>query len=268
MSAPQALALAATIALACPACGPRAASGQSVEVARRWPAPVADVGSSCEDVGERRVCWGDRGEATAVLRELPAFAPPTSPGFRCSGQGAGRTCEARDGAGAFVCEGLTCIQRHARQPDDGEWECADDSGVTVCAGGEPASGVAAAAPAPGWNCGPRRRGPSAHESKLTIGVHDSRVCVDLSPDFPEGRAAGLRCRWSYDRGAQRTCAPDPEAHVIGDPCDEKRPCVVGARCADGRCTPPRPDPSCWLDADCAEGACRLGSCLAIAQRTP
>jgi hypothetical protein len=262
LTAPQALWLAATIALAGPACGLGAASGQSVEVARRWPVPAADVGQWCADMDESRVCWDERGAATAVAREVPAFAATTSQGFRCSGQGRDRTCEARDGAGPFVCDGATCIQRHARQPDDGEWQCADDSGVTVCAGREAASGVAAAAPAPGWICGPRHRSPAAHD------VQDSRVCVDLSPDFPEGAATGVRCKWSYERGAQRTCVRDPEAHVIGESCDEKRPCLVGARCAGGRCTPPRPAPSCWLDADCAEGACRLGSCLAVAQWAP
>jgi hypothetical protein len=246
--------VAATIALASLACRSGAPGGSSVEAARRWPVPAADVGRWCADVGDRRICWDERGDATAVERAVPAFAAPSSLGFLCSGQRQARTCEVRDGAGRFVCEGATCTQRHPRQPDDGEWQCADDSGVTVCTGGESASGVSSAGLAPGWICGNRRQGPGRD-------VDASRVCVDLTPDFPGGSAAGLRCTWSYDRGVARTCVRDPDVHGIGDTCDDHRPCVVGARCTSGRCAPPRPEPSCWLDADCVAGGCRLGSCL-------
>jgi hypothetical protein len=251
---PTAAATIALASLASLACASRAVGRASVEVARRWPAPAADVGSWCSDVGDRRACWDGRGDVTAVARALPDFAAPTSLGFTCTGQGGARACEGRDGAGPFVCEGATCTQRHPRQPDDGEWQCADDSGVTVCTGGEPASGVASAALASGWICGPRRA-LAGRDADV------SRVCVDLTPDFPGGLATGLRCTWSYDRGVVRTCVRDAEVHAIGDACDESSPCVVGARCTSGWCAPSRPQPTCWLDADCGGGACRLGSCL-------
>jgi hypothetical protein len=250
LTAPEALSLAAAVALGLVACGPGAVRRQGVESARHWPLPAADVGDGCADVSDRRVCWDGRGEATSVARETPPFPAPSPLGFLCTGQGQARTCEPRDAAGAFVCEGSACTQKHPRQPDEGEWQCADDSGVTVCAGGEPPSGVPPASPAPGWICGARR---------------GSRVCVDLSPDFPDGSATGFRCRWSYEAGVTRICARDPGAHVVGDACDAGHPCVAGARCAGGRCVPPRPAPACWLDAHCSEGSCRFGSCLAVVQ---
>jgi hypothetical protein len=258
-----AAAIFTTVALSWLACGrpPLGGSsvgGPSVELVRRWSVPAPDVGASCADVGDRRICWDGQGQVIAVARAVPAFASPASLGFLCSGQGPSRTCEVRDGAEPFVCEGATCTQRHPRQPDDGEWQCADDSGVTVCTGGERASGVASAGDAPGWICGLRRPGPGGDRAA-------SRVCVDLSPDFPGGKAGGLRCTWSYLHGVERTCVNDAEAHGIGDACDDLHPCVVGARCTGGRCAPPRPEPSCWLDADCVEGGCRLGSCL-VAER--
>ncbi len=173
MRAAQRLALAGALVL--PACGAGTPGGQSVEVTRRWSVPAMDVGPRCDDLSDTRICWDSHGEATRVAREVPPFAPPTPLGFRCSGQGAERTCEPRDGAGVFACDGAICTQRHPRQPDDGEWECADDSGVTVCAGGEPPSGVATAKPVPGWTCGSRARGD---DTSSLHGARSSRVCVE------------------------------------------------------------------------------------------
>lgn len=239
------------LALALPGCPSRPSAGVGVEIATRWSAPTDDVGEPCADLSDLRACWGTPGSPLVVARTLPSFPAPTPLGFRCSGWGPARTCTLRAAsAGPFACDGATCTQRYARQPDEGEWNCSDDAGIAVCVGGERAAGVSSAGTDPGWICGERR------------GAGDrlgARVCVDLSPDFPEGRASGLRCRWSYEHGAARVCVRDPEAHVVGDPCDKARPCVVGATCVAARCVPPRPRPACTLDADC-EGACRFGSC--------
>jgi hypothetical protein len=137
-------------------------------------------------------------------------------------------------------------------PDDGEWQCADSAGATICTGGERAAGVAPAPPDPRWRCGPRRG---------TAATAGERVCVDLSPEFPDGRASGWRCTTRPGGPARRVCERDPAAHTLGDACDARRPCVDGSRCADGRCVPERLVPACWLDGDCASGRCRFGSCL-------
>jgi len=243
--------LLAAVALA--GCPSRASVGAGVEVATRWSTSAEDVGEPCADVSDLRACWGAPGGAVLVARTLPPFPAPTSLGFRCSGSGSARTCALRAAsAGPFDCDRASCTQRYARQPDEGEWTCSDDAGVAVCIGSERASGVSSGRPDPGWICGERR------------GARDrlgARVCVDLSPDFPEGRASGLRCRWSYDHGAARVCERDPLAHAVGDACDATRPCVLGAACVAARCVPPLPRPSCALDADCGGGACRFGSCV-------
>jgi hypothetical protein len=233
------------------ACGSRPGP-QRTEAVRRWPAPAHDIGEPCADVGDRRVCWsGAKGEPMPVGRDLPPFPSPVSLGFLCSGQGLARECEVRDTAPAFSCEGSTCTQRHPRQPDDGQWQCSDDSGVAVCASVAAAAGVPEGRVERGWMCSQRgNRGDG------------SRVCVDLSPDFPDGAPAGWRCRWSHDSGTVRTCVRDPSAHTLGDSCDGQHPCVAGARCAVGHCEPPRPAPACALDGDCARNTCRFGTCLA------
>ena len=132
-------------------------------------------------------------------------------------------------------------------PDDGDWSCADMGGVAICHAGERAAGVA---PAPtgvdvAWFCGARG------------------ICVDLSPDFPDGDMVGWRCRYEHEAGARRICERVAgAAHQLTDVCDGRRPCLDGSLCIEGRCLPARPDPACWLDADCAGGArCRFGSCV-------
>ncbi|HEY7374765.1 MAG TPA: hypothetical protein VIF57_21550 [Polyangia bacterium] len=230
-------------ALAAMPCGCRAPTAPAADGAR---------GADCADVETLRVCWGGDG-ARVVRRPVPA-APPAgaSPmGWRCAGSGAARRCALRDaGAPPFTCAGARCTQRHPRMPDDGEWQCADSAGATVCLGGERAAGVAAAPADAGWFCGARRGGPPG-----------ARVCVDLSPDFPDGHGRGWRCRTLYDGPTRRVCDRAPDAHALADPCDPAHPCVDGSRCADGRCVPDRPAPACWLDGDCPGGRCRFGSCL-------
>ena len=108
-------------------------------------------------------------------------------------------------------------------PDTGEWQCMDSAGATICMGGERAAGVAPAAADPRWFCGVRR-GESA-----------TRICVDLSPDFPDGHARGWRCRTLYDGAPRRACDRAADTHTLGDPCDARRPCVDGSRCAGGWC---------------------------------
>jgi hypothetical protein len=193
-----------------------------------WTAACrAPAAGDCADVETLRICW-DRagphvmGSAAAAVRRGPAFA----------------------------CDGSRCAQRHPRMPDDGEWQCADSAGATICVGGERPAGVAPAPADPRWLCGARRGGPPG-----------ARVCVDLSPDFPDGGGGGWRCRTLYDGPTRRVCDRAPDAHTLGDPCDPARPCVDGSRCADGRCVPDRPAPACWLDGDCPGGRCRFGSCV-------
>jgi hypothetical protein len=246
--------LALTLAPALVACErDDTARTHAASVGRAWSAPAADVGVACSDVGLLRVCWDEQGRPSVVERTLPPRAAPTRLGFRCQGQGGARTCEARDDVGPFACDGATCVQHAPRQPDDGQWQCTDDSAATVCIGAEPPAGVAETAVASGWVCGTRKRAPPRDPP-------DRRVCVDLSPDFPGGSPAGQRCRWSYERGPTRTCTLDPREHALGDPCDAKAPCVVGALCVSGRCVPPRPRPECAFDSDCNGDACRFGSC--------
>jgi len=242
---------ASGLALAFAGCQSGAGSGARVERAAQWSAPADDVGEPCADVSDLRVCWPSE-TPVLVARTVPPFPAPTAPGFRCTGSGAARTCASRDAlAGGFVCDHATCAQRDARQPDEGEWTCSDEAGIAVCVGGERGAGVSSAGTEPGWMCGDR------HGAADGLG---GRVCVDLSPDFPDGRAAGFRCRWSYDHGVARLCARDDKAHGAGDACDAGRPCVLGMTCAAGRCVPPRPRPSCALDADCRSGVCLFGSC--------
>jgi hypothetical protein len=145
----------------------------------------------------------------------------------------------------FSCTGDLCEQRHPRLPDDGEWECLDMAGASVCRGGDAPAGVAA--------------GPA--DGRFTCGARGGeRICVDLRGDFPGGEATGWRCRYENSPRPRRLCARDPAAHHLGDRCGPQQPCVDGASCQQGRCAAPSPRPSCWLDSDCAGGACRFGSC--------
>jgi len=145
----------------------------------------------------------------------------------------------------FACTGDRCEQRHPRLPDDGEWECVDMAGASVCRGGEPAAGVVPGPPDGRWSCGARGA---------------ERICVDLAGDFPGGSADGWRCRYENAPRPRRLCQRDAAAHHLGDRCTPREPCVDGAQCRDGRCQAPPPRPSCWLDSDCPGSACRFGSC--------
>lgn len=224
-----------------------------------WPAPVptdAD-GESCADVADLRVCWHGGG-TRLVARPLPAQPSPSAMGWRCIGGGHERRCRDRMAeAPGFSCHGSLCTQRHARLPDDGEWSCADSAGAVVCTGGTEPAGVIAVPgrQATGWLCGKRTQG-TEQEPKQEPEI----VCVDLSPDFPDGQPRGWRCRTVHTGAATRLCERDADAHVLADPCDRQRPCVDGSECTAGRCVPERPRPGCFFDGDCPSGACRFGTC--------
>lgn len=152
----------------------------------------------------------------------------------------------------FDCQGDRCVQRYPRLPDDGEWTCSDMGGAAVCSGGDPPAGVPFHRSDGAWTCGARRTAPARTEPE--------RVCVDLSPDFPDGKAHGWRCHYVAEGSVNRICDRDAAAHVIGDACDARAPCLDGLRCVAGRCTPDPPSPSCILDGDCVDAVCRFGSC--------
>jgi len=176
-------------------------------------------------------------------------------GWRCAGQGRARLCvDRRADAPAFSCVGDRCTQSHARRPDDGEWTCVDAAGAEVCLGGGRAAGVAAAPTDPAWLCGARRGAATRGDGS------PARVCVDLSPDLPDGDITAWRCHAVNGPAPARVCERGARTGGLGVACERSRPCVDGAICASGRCVPARPAPSCWLDADCRGGACRLGSC--------
>jgi hypothetical protein len=155
-------------------------------------------------------------------------------------------------------------------PDDGEWTCADSAGAVVCVGGERAAGVVAGPPDAAWICGPRRSPgaappPARRLEAASPAPLGPRVCVDLSPDVPDGDPSGRRCHVESGPPATRVCERATGAAVLGVACDAAHPCVDGATCAGGRCLPAaRPAPSCWLDRDCPGGACRFGTCRAEA----
>jgi hypothetical protein len=137
-------------------------------------------------------------------------------------------------------------------PDDGEWECADIADIVVCHGGLHAAGVPPGGADAGYFCGPRRgAGAAAGE----------RVCVDLSPDLPDGAARGYRCGFEVRGGVVRVCRRDGAARAVTDACDAATACEPGLACTATRCLPALPDPACWLDRDCDHGACRFGSCV-------
>jgi len=181
----------------------------------------------CAAVETLQVCWD--GARPRVVKRAPP-APARGP--------------------AFTCVANHCEQRHPRMPDAGEWQCMDSAGATICVGGGRAAGVAPSAADSRWFCGARRGSEP-----------DTRICVDLSPDFPDGHARGWRCRTLYDGPPRRACDRDPDAHTLAQTCEARRPCVDGSRCADGWCVPERPAPACWREEDCGDGRCRFGSCL-------
>jgi hypothetical protein len=216
------------------------------------PVPAADPVASCADVGTRRVCWDEQGAARVVARPVPSVAAASALGWRCARPGPTRLCVDRAASTPiFSCAGERCTQRHARRPDDGEWTCVDTAGATLCLGSARPAGAVAGPPDAAWICG-ARRGPRAAKAE--------RVCVDLSPDFPDADMGAWSCRAGNGTVGTRVCERGARAGSLGGPCDRARPCVDGAACAEGRCAPARPAPSCWLDEDCAGGACRFGSC--------
>lgn len=182
------------------------------------------------------VCVDDRGDLSTCTSCWPRAPSPAR--FTCAGDGPARRCK----------------DTRPRQPDDGDWECSETTGVTVCRGGLAPAGVSRGAPDPGWVCG-------AH----AVGGGDAgaypRVCVDFAPDYPA--AEGWTCRYAYgsDTGGARTCEPSLATRV-GDACAGSA-CPAGTRCASGRCLPPVPAPTCFFDQDCSPPAkCTFGTCRA------
>jgi hypothetical protein len=218
------------------------------------PIPVAasEPDLPCVDVGALRVCWSGARAAALVARPVPG-PPASSPmGWRC----AGRLCvDRRADAPAFTCAGDRCTQPYARRPDDGEWTCVDSAGAVICESAGSPAGVAPAPPDPAWICGARRVAPTGGPRRAA-----SRVCVDFSPDFPDGDASAWRCRSENGPSPRRVCERGAAPGALGVACDRARPCVDGALCVSARCVPARPGPSCWLDDDCLGGACRFGTC--------
>lgn len=148
-------------------------------------------------------------------------------------------------AGPFACTEAGCEQREPPLPSDGEWECRDELGAIVCRGGEPPAGVLEGPRDPGFECARRAAG--------------DEVCVALDPPRPPG--GRHRCVLEHEHGELRRCTPDPDAPTLLAPCDDAAACAPPLRCAARRCVPPeRSEIACWLDADCAEGACVLGRC--------
>jgi hypothetical protein len=247
-----ALALSTCAALACRR-APAVVAPPRLEAS--IPVPTAEPRLPCADVGALRVCWSDARVAALVPRAVPP-APASSPlGWRCAWPGLARLCVDRHAdAPVFSCAGQPCVQLQARRPDDGEWTCVDGAGAEVCLSAGRAAGVAPAPADPAWICGVRRgAAPRAGEP-------EPRVCVDFSPDVPDGDAAAWRCRAVNGPAPSRVCERGAADGSLGLACDRSRPCVDGAVCASGRCVPARPAPSCWLDDDCPGGACRFGTC--------
>lgn len=236
-----------------------------VESRATWPSPAAEEGV-CADVGQARACFdGPRGgRARLVARPVPARAPSTVLGWRCVAQGSARVCidRARE-APTFTCIGSRCRQRPPRLPDDGDWSCGDLDGAVVCAGSSASTGSSGAAraaglptalPAPGWQCGERRR-------QDELGPVTARICVDLSPDYPDGQPSGWRCHYDNLPAPARICERMEGRVSLGGACGAgSAPCPEGAACVAGRCLPPGPIADCWIDEDCPSGACRFGSC--------
>ena len=166
----------------------------------------------------------------------------------------GRSDSGEPNKAGFVCSDARCAQLYPRFPDDGEWTCNDMAGATVCSGGDPPAGVPFNRSDSGWTCGQRRTA----RAERTEG---ERVCVNFAPDFPDGMARGWRCRYVTDADVRRICERGDTAGIIGDACGKRAdPCFDGLRCVGGRCQPDPPSPSCILDSDCDEGACRFASC--------
>ena len=235
---------------------------------------LQDRGDDCADLGEIRLCFSDGcpGGVCVVPRPLPAV--PSRAGYRCHGAGEARRCYDRGGkASPFRCARGRCVQDEPRLPTDGEWECIDQDGATVCRARGEAAGVVAVAADPGWICGIRRRSSETPRGP-SDGQSDEQLCVDLSPDLPVPEAPGQRphlstaatppiayaCHFEHGAGETRVCevadAPPPLARSCdGDSCGAPLSCV------DGHCVPRRIAVGCWLDADCGVGSlCRYATC--------
>jgi hypothetical protein len=219
-------------------------------------AVVPPEGYECFDVGSRSACYSP-GDVMVAPRLLPELAAPSELGFRCWTEAGGRRCVDRlRAAGPFVCtakEGRrSCVQRAPRLPQGSIWDCGDVAGAVVCLGQD---APAAPPPDPGWKCGARRGAESG-----------ARVCVDLSPDYPNGISDDWACRFEDDPhavgGRARTCVSEAGAPLLGATCDREHACVDGAQCLEGGCMPPEPLSDCIADQDCGAGVCRFGSCAA------
>jgi len=152
----------------------------------------------------------------------------------------------------FACSGERCTQTRPRQPDDGDWECSEGAGVTVCRGGLGAAGVSAGPPEEGWICGDRR---------VTDSGSYPRVCVDFAPDPPPGTTRAS-CHYVYSGGlGRRECTRAPEPQV-GDACMVGAPnaCPTGTTCIGSVCLPREPQVGCFFDQDCQGAACVFGTC--------
>lgn len=245
--------------LCLPACSPAPLEVTRPSAARDLASPTVDTTPHCSDLsGGLRACWDEAGQPVSLSKAPFPEPSPSGRGFLCEGSGEGRRCVDRGTlAPPFRCDGPRCSQRQPRLPDDGEWECADMAGAVVCRGGDPAAGAAPGGRGRGYTCGLRSR----------EGQPPERLCVDLSPDLPDGAAPGLRCHFEASAGLHRVCELGALRPALGTACGRESPCVDGSVCVTeggsgngGRCVPRRPRPSCWLASDCAAGACRFGTC--------
>lgn len=152
--------------------------------------------------------------------------------------------------GPFVCTDDHCAQAFPTYPDDGEWECIDTLGVVVCRGGIPAAGVLSGPADASFVCGALPRDDAGR-----------RVCVDATPDVPDGFADDWRCVFDRDgAGEVRRCDRTASRPWLEAPCGT---CPAGLTCVHGRCSLPEGvgPPDCWLDGDCEGGAtCVLARC--------
>lgn len=199
----------------------------------------------CHDVGEITACFSATGAPRVVPRALPGSRPIG--GWRCWGDGDDRGCVPRRSlASPLECDDAqrACAQRHPFLPDHDVWECRDDDGIAICRRRARAAGTSEASTHPAWVCAPRRGEP------------DELLCVDGSPDVPDGE--GWRCFYAHEAGERRRCQRDREASTVGGACG--RGCPDGARCVAGRCVPSSLEPECWLDEDCDDARCRFARC--------
>lgn len=250
----------------------------------------------CMDVGLIRACWSNNAAPTLITRTVPAFASEPAR-WRCKDSAQSRQCAARAAlGGAFRCQNAVCTQSAPWVPDDGIWDCVAESGAVICLGGQPAAGVPhPLPPSSNWICGDRRVPPDqvtnphpnapvngnnthaamdAASAPLTqtaatpdAAVAHERVCVDLSPDFPEQRATAYHCEYSNRGALRRVCRPastppTPQRHNLGEFCASTEECAEGLACISSFCILPAfLQPECWYHRDCPEGQrCLLAQC--------